>query len=85
MLLKAVPSLRTKLRPIMERLPFLSATGNAEGCAFAGRCPWRVGTICDKESPPWRKAGQGLRLRCHHDVDELMQRADWTAQETAAG
>jgi len=46
-------------------------------CAFAGRCLWQPGSICETTSPPWRHTATGLRLRCHLPLDELTARASW--------
>ena len=46
-------------------------TGDAPGCAFAGRCPWQRGALCEETRPPWQDTGSGLRIRCHIPVDEL--------------
>ena len=45
--------------------------GDVPGCAFAGRCRWQRGTLCEDVRPPWRDAGRGLRIRCHIPADEL--------------
>jgi hypothetical protein len=44
-------------------------------CAFAGRCPWQPGKICEDVEPPWRRTAQDLAIRCHLPLDELQQ---WT-------
>jgi peptide/nickel transport system ATP-binding protein len=77
-LIMAVPTLaraqqvshasRTPLRPI----PAIRA------CAFAGRCPWQPGKICEDVEPPWRHTPHGLAIRCHLPLDELEQRAAGT-------
>ena len=54
------------------------------GCVFAGRCPWKIGAICDTARPPWRESVGGLRLRCHHTTDELNELADWPPEPAAA-
>lgn len=41
------------------------------GCVFAGRCPRRIEGLCEKTPPPWRRAGETLRLRCHHEAGDL--------------
>jgi peptide/nickel transport system ATP-binding protein len=43
----------------------------ARGCVFQGRCPRRIGEICDTIDPPWRIAAHGHRIRCHLPLDEL--------------
>jgi peptide/nickel transport system ATP-binding protein len=47
------------------------------GCVYAGRCPWKVGSICETERPPWREGAGGLGLRCHLTLDQLNAHADW--------
>jgi peptide/nickel transport system ATP-binding protein len=46
-----------------------------EGCVYAGRCAWQIGTICETTRPPWRDGGDGLGLRCHLSIDELQAHA----------
>jgi hypothetical protein len=52
----------------------MKATGKL-GCAFAGRCPWQIGSICETDSPPWREASSRHRIRCHISLTELSTRA----------
>jgi len=42
-----------------------------KGCRFAGRCPRKLGEICDREPPPVRRAGEGHFIACHIPLDEL--------------
>jgi peptide/nickel transport system ATP-binding protein len=51
----------------------------ARACAFAGRCPWQPGRICEDIAPPWRRTARGLAIRCHLPLAELEQRAGKTA------
>ncbi|MEM7537596.1 MAG: dipeptide ABC transporter ATP-binding protein [Chloroflexota bacterium] len=45
----------------------------AIGCSFQRRCPYHLGEICDKETPPWRMNGDGgHKIRCHIPLDELL-------------
>ena len=57
------------------------------GCPFVDRCPWKMGTACEEELPPWRRTGDGLRIRCHLPLEELAARAEWKpdGQASAAG
>ena len=43
------------------------------GCPFAGRCPVRIGAVCDTEPPPVRVPTPGHEIRCHHEVDVLTE------------
>jgi len=40
-----------------------SAGGPPPGCRF-GRCPCKVGKICEDEGPPIRRFGDGHRIAC---------------------
>lgn len=41
------------------------------GCRFAGRCPRKLGEICDREPPPLQQAGEGHLIACHIPLEEL--------------
>ncbi|MYA62266.1 MAG: ABC transporter ATP-binding protein [Dehalococcoidia bacterium] len=43
------------------------------GCFFAGRCPRKLGDICDSEQPPEQRGpgGDGHMINCHISVEEL--------------
>ena len=46
-----------------------------KGCFFAGRCPRKIGSICD-DTPPPARTGPGSpehRIYCHIPVDELAE------------
>ena len=43
----------------------------AAGCPFQRRCPHRIPGTCDTVTPPWRESGNGHRIRCHLDLDDL--------------
>lgn len=45
------------------------------GCAYAARCGWNIGSLCDTVSPPWQIATGDLRIRCHLSLDALSIRA----------
>ena len=47
------------------------------GCAYAHRCPWKLGPICEQEAPPWRAAAPDLEIRCHREIEDLRARAVW--------
>ncbi len=42
-----------------------------KGCSFQGRCPRKVGDICNSEVPPWQIGENGNAIRCHINIDEL--------------
>jgi peptide/nickel transport system ATP-binding protein len=76
-LLMAAPGIQAeRRRPETQRLASTPAVTN-KGCAFAGRCPWQVGRLCEEVAPPWQVAGRDLRIRCHIPLDELSTRAVW--------
>ena len=54
-----------------------TSASSKPGCPFVERCPWKLGPTCEKERPPWRETGDGLRIRCHHPLEELAARAEW--------
>lgn len=79
-LLMAVPGQRAKYPGSHD----LEAAGSQRpvgvGCAFAGRCAWQAGRACEEMPPPWQETSDGLRIRCHLSLDELIRRAVWRPQ-----
>ena len=73
-LLSAVPSVdgrdhdRIRL-PLEPRRSVMQA-----GCVFAGRCPRRIGEICDTTSPPELMLSATHRIACHLDFAGSVQR-----------
>jgi peptide/nickel transport system ATP-binding protein len=53
--------------------PLPSATEVPLGCPFSGRCPRRIGAICDETPPPTLQLAGGHRIVCHIPADELMR------------
>ncbi|MBP2300743.1 dipeptide ABC transporter ATP-binding protein [Azospirillum picis] len=49
--------------------------GGRGGCAFAGRCPRKLGAVCDEQAPPVRETDQGHRIACHIPLATLAERA----------
>ncbi|HEY6452138.1 MAG TPA: ABC transporter ATP-binding protein [Steroidobacteraceae bacterium] len=47
------------------------APGRPRGCVFQGRCPRRIGPICEEREPPLLDAGAGHAMRCHIPPAEL--------------
>ena len=58
------------IRIILEG-PLPSATDIPRGCPFSGRCPRRIGAICDDTPPPTREISSGHRIVCHIPAEEL--------------
>ena len=65
------------LEPDPDTAPTLSAddivelSPPARGCPFQRRCPRKIGSICDSETPPWHRLDSGHAIRCHHQIDDL--------------
>lgn len=62
-----VPGVRARLlaKDVQESEPPTS------GCPFQRRCPRRVGSICDVETPPWQAAEEDHFIGCHIPLEEL--------------
>ena len=78
LLLRAVPGMNTRRRDDESPPDESAATVASErvvaangGCVFAGRCPRQIDGLCETRPPPWRRVGDTLSLRCHHEVGEL--------------
>jgi peptide/nickel transport system ATP-binding protein len=72
-LLSAVPlpdpsASRTRIR-LEGEIP--SPLNPPPGCRFAGRCPRKVGRVCDTVPPPAREAAEGHLIFCHIPLEEL--------------
>jgi peptide/nickel transport system ATP-binding protein len=76
-LLMAVPGVRVGQHADTDKLSMNPAPPAGAGCAFAGRCPWQAGRICEEQAPPWRATSSGLQIRCHLPLEELDRRAVW--------
>ena len=48
-----------------------SALDPPSGCRFHTRCPRKIGSICERESPPWRQVTKDHRICCHIGTEEL--------------
>jgi peptide/nickel transport system ATP-binding protein len=73
-LLMAIP------RPIPGVKPpeIVLATGDlratfVNGCAFASRCPRKLGKICENSNPPWQLSETGHGVLCHIPRNELLK------------
>ena len=70
-LLSAVPTIEGPAASRI-RLPFEQRRSVADaGCCFAGRCPRRIGEICDREPPPVRRPSATHTIACHHELATL--------------
>ena len=82
-LLQSVPRALQRPLPISSRQTGPTPT-DPNGCAYAARCAWKVGAICDTTRPPWQEMPGGLRLRCHLPLSELTELAERTPVERPA-
>ena len=76
-LLSAVPVPDPDAQPTRIRLPGTVPTlrKRFQGCFFAGRCPRKIGPICDEASPPARTGthSESHIIYCHIPIAELQQ------------
>lgn len=72
-LLLALPAFRNRLRKVPELRASRTLSPLARGCAFAGRCPYQLGSVCDDVPPPWRRSPSGHVIRCHIALPELRE------------
>ncbi|MDP9138652.1 MAG: ABC transporter ATP-binding protein, partial [Pseudomonadota bacterium] len=77
-LLQSVPGPRKRRHRPPPRRVAGEAHAIGSGCAYAGRCAWQLGKICETEAPPWREGSGGLRIRCHLPAERLPALAQWT-------
>jgi peptide/nickel transport system ATP-binding protein len=74
-LLSAIPlpdssAARTQRRP---RLEVASNAAHPTGCPFHGRCPRKLGVICETRAPPRRRLPSGHEIACHIPLEELQK------------
>jgi peptide/nickel transport system ATP-binding protein len=62
-----VPGTRARLlaKDVQESEP------PAQGCSFQRRCPRRIGSICDEETPSWQTVAKEYFIGCHIPLEEL--------------
>jgi peptide/nickel transport system ATP-binding protein len=70
-LLAAVPEPVPGVRPRLLAKDVQESQPPARGCAFQRRCPRRVGSVCDEETPLWQAAAEEHFIGCHISVGEL--------------
>ena len=83
-LLSAIPVANPDIRqrPIRLEGSVPSAANVPSGCRFHTRCPRKVGTICETETPPWREGKNHHSIYCHIPLEELSRlQADTIARE----
>ena len=64
------PTIENKVIRLDGDVP--SARDIPTGCPFHTRCPRNLGDICKHEVPPWRENGNGHRINCHIEIDDLI-------------
>lgn len=72
-LLSAIPIADPTVKRTMVRLlgPVPSALAPPSGCRFHTRCPRKIGTICEREPPPWRRIAERHWVKCHLSTKDL--------------
>ncbi len=75
LLISAVPEADpTQLMPSMRLDQGLLTEDRKQACPYASRCPWKLGSICEEQKPPWQVTSGTHRLCCHILLDELQAR-----------
>jgi peptide/nickel transport system ATP-binding protein len=72
-LLAAVPDLDRRAVVDPQRRSAPVPAGGEPACPFAVKCPWKIGPICEEQSPPWREVSPTHRLRCHYALPDLLR------------
>jgi peptide/nickel transport system ATP-binding protein len=73
-LLSAIPSPEPAAARRAERIRLAdmgSPAAGGRGCSFSGRCPVRIGPVCDEVAPPVRVLDGGHTIACHHELATL--------------
>ena len=73
-LMSSAPVPDPDAQPTTIRLPGFVPTMRAQfkGCFFAGRCPRKIGPVCDENPPPPRTSDNGDHvINCHIPLGEL--------------
>ncbi len=72
-LLSAIPIPDPTVERTMVRLvgPVPSAIDPPSGCRFHTRCPRKIGTLCERDSPPWRRITDKHWINCHMSMKDL--------------
>ena len=70
-LLGAVLEPDPDITPVLSADDIVELSPPAKGCPFQRRCPRKLGTICETETPPGRQIDQGHVINCHISNNEL--------------
>ena len=72
-LLSAIPIPDPTVERTMVRLvgPVPSAIDPPSGCRFHTRCPRKIGTLCERDSPPWQRITDKHWINCHMSMKDL--------------
>lgn len=76
-----VPSPSTKEDRILLNNSVPSAQNVPTGCRFHTRCPRKIGAICEEELPPWREDGEGHFIKCHIEIEDLLEAQELLVEE----
>jgi len=70
-LLGAVLEPDPDLSPVLAAEDVVERSPPAQGCPFQRRCPRKLGSICDTQTPPWQSTGEAHAIRCHVPLSDL--------------
>lgn len=86
-LLSAIPVADPEVgqRPIRLHGSVPSAASVPAGCRFHTRCPRKIGSICETQTPPWREGRNDHRIYCHIPLEELRRLQADTIARRAGG
>ena len=70
-LLGAVLEPDPDIKPKLVAEDIVEETPPEIGGSFQGRCPRKIGDICNSEVPPWQIGENGNAIRCHINIEEL--------------
>ena len=82
-LLGAVLEPDPDIAPTLDAEDVVELSPAPKGCWFQRRCPRRLGSVCDEETPPWRPTEDGHWIRCHIPLDRLREDQTASSRELA--
>jgi peptide/nickel transport system ATP-binding protein len=77
-----VPAQESRARIRLRDDPGLGE-GPAVGCPFSGRCPRKIGRICEEVAPPVIEPSPGHTIACHIPLEQLVAAAAIDADPTS--